>query len=139
MLFSVNSWIRAGVLLALIALIPACNGSLQNGNGTPSSSGSGPSFGGATAASAGSGSGEVNLTWSPALELSGGTITYFVFASLSGTGTEDMSNPVASTTNSTGVTVSNLTSHDEYWFIVQAQDSAGNVDGNVNEVTATPP
>lgn len=135
---SVNSWIRAGLLLALIALIPACNGNLQNGNGTPTSSG-GPSFGGATAASAGSGPGEVNLTWSPALELGGGTITYFVFASLSGSGTEDMSNPVASTTSSTGVTVPNLTSHDEYWFIVQAQDSAGKLDGNVNEVTATPP
>jgi len=135
---SVNSWIRAGLLLALIALIPACNGNLQNGNGTPTSSG-GPSFGGASAASAGPGSGEVTLTWSPALELSGGTMTYFVFASLSGSGTEDMANPVATTSSSTGVTVSGLTSHDEYWFIVQAQDSAGNIDGNVMEVTATPP
>ena len=121
----------------LLALIPACNGSLQDGNGAPSTAA--PSFGGATGASAGPTAGEVTLTWSPALGLSGGTITYLVFASLAGSGTENLGSPVTSTTGATGVTVTGLTSHDEYWFIVQAEDSSGNVDGNAIEVTATPP
>jgi hypothetical protein len=134
MFCSAIRWIRDYMLLAVLVLVPACNGSMN-----PNSPTNAPSFGGATSATAGPSSGEVTLTWSPALDVSGGTITYFVFASLSGSGSEDMSNPVASTTNATGVTVTGLVSHDPYVFIVQAMDTSGHSDGNTVEVSATPP
>jgi hypothetical protein len=140
MFISANSFIRAGALLALIALIPACGGTL-NPNG--SSNSNAPSFGGVTGSSPGPLSGEVTLSWSAALELNGGTITYLVFASPptagGASGSEDMSTPYAFTTVSTGITLQNLTSHDPYAFIVQAQDSAGATDGNMIETFATPP
>ncbi len=131
-----SSLLRMFLTLSVFALVPACNGTLDPNQ---SSSSNAPSFGGATSAAPGANPGEVTLSWSsPALSVAGGTITYLVYASGPGTGsgTENMSTPIASTTSSTGITVSGLTSLDPYWFIVQAADSGGQ-EGNMNEVTAS--
>lgn len=125
---------RTGILILFASLLPACNGTLD-----PNNSSTAPSFGGVTGASAGPSAGEVTLTWSPALELNGGTITYLVFAGIGTSGAENMSTPVTTTTSPTGVTVTGLTSSDPYAFIVQAQDSTGATDGNTVEAFATPP
>ena len=43
---------------------------------------------------------------------------------------ENLGSPTYQTSSGTGFTVSGLNSTNHYWFVVQAQDSTGNVDGN---------
>ncbi|HZE95824.1 MAG TPA: hypothetical protein VE981_02245, partial [Planctomycetota bacterium] len=59
----------------IAALVPACTAD-QSSTAQP------PSFGGALTATAGPGAGEITLTWSPAISVGGGAITYFVFDTL---------------------------------------------------------
>jgi len=124
---------RSCFLLLAATLIPACgmNSTAQNGNA--------PSFSGLTSATPGSAAGEIVLTWSPALELNGGTLVYNIFMTNVASGAENLSSPDFQTLSSTGFTVPALQSTNHYWFIVQAQDSAGNVDGNTIEREAIAP
>lgn len=129
--------LRRFLLLASLFVIPACNGTLNQGNG--SSSANVPSFGGLQSAVPGATNGTVILSWSPALSLSGSGVIYFVYATGPGgaSGTEDMSTPIASVSNATTITVGSLVEHDPYFFIVQAADSGGQ-EGNTVEQGATP-
>jgi hypothetical protein len=69
----------------------------------------------------------VTLTWSAAIDNSGTGITYAVYQGTTGSGSEDMNNPVAGTpTSLLTVTVSGLTPSDPYTFIVVATDGNGN-------------
>jgi hypothetical protein len=97
-----------------------------------------PSFGGLATATPGAGAGEVTLTWAPAIELNGGTLIYDVFQTNAGSGTENLSAPTYQAFGSPFL-VTGLNSANHYWFIVQAQDSGGNVDGNTLEVEVIAP
>ena len=128
-----NILYRSGVLLLASLLIPAC-GMSNNTSNTMA-----PSFGGLASATPGAAAGEVTLTWAPAIELNGGALVYDVFQTNAGSGTENLSAPAYQTSSGTGFTVTGLNSANHYWFIVQAQDSGGNVDGNTLEVEVIAP
>ncbi len=117
--------VLAAVVLA--ALVPACT-SESSVNADP------PSFGGLKSIATGASTGQIVLTWDPAVDYAGGGITYLIFATSAGSGTE--SSPSYASTNSTGYTVTGLVSSNTYWFIVQAEDSNGNTDGNTIEMSA---
>jgi len=126
------------LLLGLVVLgfIPACSNSFDN---TGSASTSAPSFGGLTSATPGSAVREIILAWSPASDSSGTGITYLIFQTNAGAGAENLGSPDYTTTDPTGFVVSGLQSSNQYWFIVQAQDGTGAVDGNATERTAVAP
>jgi hypothetical protein len=128
-----NLFFRSGLLLLALGLIPAC------GTNDPTQNTMAPSFGGLTAANPGPAAGEVTLSWAPAIELNGGTLVYDVFQTNAGSGTENLGAPSYQTTSGTGFTISGLNSANHYWFIVQAQDAGGNVDGNTMEVEVIAP
>jgi hypothetical protein len=131
--------LRAAFVVLVFGVIPACSGS-NNSSTTP------PVFAGVTSANPGPAKGQITLTWAPATDFAGGGITYLVYISNAGTGTELSTTPqqFSGTTNSTGVTLSvdnngtNLQSGNTYWIIVHAQDVNGNVETNPDvEVTPT--
>ncbi|HLY08105.1 MAG TPA: hypothetical protein VKW04_02250 [Planctomycetota bacterium] len=129
-------WISRLVLVLLAtACIPACSG--QN-----NPSGTGITFSGLQAPSGGAtpgagGSQMATLFWGPAVESNGGGFTYLIFETQLGSGQENLSSPTFSTTALTmPVTVATGV---HYWFIVQAQDAIGNVDGNTNEIEVIGP
>jgi len=127
-----TSWMRVSFLLLCGFVIPAC------GTTNPQTS-SQLQFGGLTSATAGAAAGQVNLTWSSAVDFNGGAVVYDVFQTNAGSGTENLGAPTYQTSSSTGFTVSGLNSANHYWFIVQAQDAGGNVDGNTLEVEVIAP
>lgn len=108
-------------------LIPACTG--QNKNNTPP-----PLFNGVqTVGNVGAGNLTAILGWGVATDLSGQGIAQFnVFASLT-PGNETLLTSVPGT-DTTGANVS-VPSAGTWYFIVQAQDGAGNTDGNAHEVS----
>lgn len=126
---------RDSLRLLLVALacaaLPAC------GTNAPSDS-TPPVFAGLATAQPGSASGQVNLTWAPATDDSGAVI-YDIFQTNAGSGTENMGSPTYQSSSSTGFTVSGLNSANHYWFIVQAADGSGNVDGNMLEIEVIAP
>ena len=133
---------KFGLLLAAAVLVPACNGTLGNGSANGPLNNSGmpqTSFGGLQAATAGGASGQVILSWSPAVDGVGAGITYLVFQSNAGSGAEDMSGPLYTTTSGTGLVLNGLVSAAQYWFIVQARDGSGGTDGNSVERTVVVP
>jgi len=125
--------LRFLLVLLAAAAIPACGLNQGNGNSNP------PQFGGLTNAMPGTAAGEVILSWTPAIDFSGGGITYNIYLSYGGPGTENLSSPYATTTAATGITLSALTSKDSASIIVQAQDASGNTDGNQVEFTVPVP
>lgn len=144
MIHSMKVRIRLLMILLLAGVIPACNGTL-NGTGSGGSAGGGggggtpPGFSGLAAATAGGAAGQIVLSWSPAVDFSGGGITYLVYPSNAGAGKEDLSAPQYTTTNGTGLVINGLVSGLQYWFIVDARDGNGNFDGNMVERTAVVP
>ncbi|MBV8879086.1 MAG: fibronectin type III domain-containing protein [Planctomycetaceae bacterium] len=122
--------LRSALVLLAAALLPAC------GTSTPSD-GNPPSFSGLASAVPGGAAGEVVLTWAPGFDESG-SVVYDVFQTNAGSGTETLGSP-AYQTSATTFTVSGLLTGNHYWFIVQAQDPSGNVDGNVNEIEVVAP
>jgi hypothetical protein len=127
-----TSWMRGSFLLLCGIVIPAC------GTTNPQTS-SQLSFGGLTSATPGAAAGQVNLVWSPAIDLNGGSVVYDVFQTNVGSGMENLGSPTYQTSSGTGFTVSGLNSANHYWFIVQAQDSTGHVDGNTLEIEVIAP
>jgi chitin-binding protein len=114
-----RNFFHALLLVAGVALAPACN---QNGNNS-----SGPSWPSPSLTPSNISGGMVTLTWSAAIDNSGTGITYAVYQGTTGSGSEDMNNPVAGTpTSLLTVTVSGLTANDPYTFIVVATDGNGN-------------
>ena len=128
------SWTRSLLALAACALVPACAPSTPGPQGT----GGPPSFGGLVSATPSTTTpGEIDLTWAPASASVQGTITYQVFyAEGLNSGKEKLQ---FTKTNSNGVAVTGLISHEPYLFIVQAEDALGNTDGNSVEREAIAP
>ena len=114
-----------------VAVIPACG--LDSGATTNP-----PQFNGLTNALPGTSAGEVILSWSPATDTTGDPISYNIYLSYGGPGTENLSTVYASTPSTTGITLTGLTSHNSASIIVQAQNSGG-TDGNTIEFTVTVP
>jgi hypothetical protein len=127
-----NNFIRRLLLLLACVGIPACG---QTANQPTSQL----SFGGLASATPGAAAGEVTLAWSPAVDFGGGSVVYDVFQTNAGSGTENLGSPSYQTSSATGFTVTGLNSANHYWFVVQAQDSAGDVDGNTLEVEVIAP
>ena len=123
--------LRLSLLLLACAGLPAC------GTGAPSDS-TPPVFAGLATALPGSATGQVNLTWAPATDDSG-AVVYDIFQTNSGSGTENLGSPTYQSSSPTGFTVSGLNSTNHYWFIVQAEDASGNVDGNMLEIEVIAP
>lgn len=99
--------------------------------------GSPPSFGGITGITEGATSAE--LTWDPGADdqTAEGKLVYLVYQ---GTipGTALMNPPVAqSGEGSIAITLTGLESSTEYFWVVRAQDEAGNISENVMEVSVT--
>ena len=128
---------RAIFVLLAAELIPACNGSLGQDQGQGSSA---PLFDGVMSATPIAAPGDIVLAWTPAQDISGTGITYDVFYAEGTLPTNSGSETLQfTTTNSTGVTVTGLTSGHSYIFRVLAQDGSGATDGNNAEVGATAP
>ena len=112
-----RNFFRVLLIVAGAALVPACAQNNQS---------NGPTWQGGPTTSSISG-GMATLNWTAALDDSGTGITYAVYQGNSGSGTEDMNNPVAGTpTSLLTVTVSGLIAANHYWFIVVATDGNGN-------------
>ncbi len=77
------------------------------------------------------------LSWSPANDSEGSLpITYNIYRSTS-SGSQEFANPIASTTDTSYIDTG-LTTGTTYYYVVRAQDSAGNEDGNLVEMSGTP-
>jgi len=77
------------------------------------------------------------LSWSAANDSEGSVpITYNIYRAVY-SGGEDFVNPIASTTN-TSYMDTGLTEGTTYYYVVRAQDSAGNEDGNLVEMSGMP-
>src|SRR5438270_125848 len=68
------------------------------------------SVGGLTSATPGGAAGQVLLSWSPAVDLGGGSIVYDVFQTNAGSGMESLGSPSYQTSSATGFTVTGLNS-----------------------------
>jgi hypothetical protein len=140
-------------LLAVGLAVPACTGN----SSSPSNP---PSFGGITFhVLGGAGSGTVTLYWNPAVDFVGGGIVYFIGIGVSGSGTEDFSNPVdggphpfgyrtsASSFPYTGpgalgFQLTGLIPTNQYAIMVHAEDADGQFDANgppTGEIIITAP
>jgi hypothetical protein len=95
-----------------------------------------PTVGGVTGATDTGAGGTVDLTWSAATDPSM-PITYNIYWNANAP-VSDYSTPQATSSSGTGVTVTGLTDDQTYYFIVRAEDSAGNEDINTVELAATP-
>ena len=113
-----NKIIRLTLLLSGCAIIPACS---QSGV-------SGPIWVGTPTAVSGTGGTAMTavLTWQASIDNSGTGITYSIFQGATGSGTENLSNAVATTT-ALSVTLIGLTVPDTYWFVIHATDGNGHV------------
>ncbi len=127
-----RSWIRPALsclsILAAAFVVPACTSGNQN-HAAP------PAFGGLLTATS-TIAGQVDLTWSPAVDFAGGGITYAIFVGNGGSGTEVSSGSTGSSTGTSITTwggVNTFQSGNTYWIIVQAVDSLGQSDGNSQE------
>jgi hypothetical protein len=98
-----------------------------------------PVFGGITGAADAATDGEVTLSWSAATDASP-PITYNIYWSTTSGGQNFGAAPQATSSNSTGDTVSGLTNGQIYYFVVRAEDSAStpNESANLQEQSATP-
>lgn len=127
--------VRALAVALVAAILPACTGSTKNSSAAP------PNFynGTTVVATPGvAGSHQITLSWSPAVDFAGGGIQYLIFQSLV-SGGEDLSSPSYPPISGTSYLVTGLTAPDTYYFIVQAQDANGTVDGNTHEVIMAAP
>ena len=98
-----------------------------------------PAFGGVEAATA-TASTDIDLTWTAATDdtTAQSNIVYLIYISTT-SGGEDFLVPPSFTTaaGATTFSVTGLTSSTTYYFVVRAEDEAGNVDANTVEVSAT--
>jgi hypothetical protein len=98
-----------------------------------------PTFAGATGAAAGARS--VQLSWSAATDnvSTQSQIVYLIYQAAA-PGAENLATPSYTTTpGATSFTIGQLADSTKYYFIVRAQDQAGNIDVNKVEVSATTP
>jgi parallel beta-helix repeat protein len=98
-----------------------------------------PVFGGLTSATDAISYGRVILTWNAATDASP-PILYNIYWSTT-SGGQNFGSPNASTSNSAGETIGDLTNGVEYFFVVRAEDNAApasNEDTNTVEFSATP-
>ncbi len=96
-----------------------------------------PLFGGVTEAS-GDGPDAVVVRWIGAAdETLPAAIRYLIYVATA-PGQEDLATPVATVTGQTQVRVTGLTTDATYYFVVRAQDQAGQIECNANERSATP-
>lgn len=96
-----------------------------------------PAFAGATGATAAGNT--VTLTWTQATDdhTAQSAIVYLVYQSTTAGG-ESFATPTYTTAPGVGAyTVGGLGVNTKYYFVVRAEDQAGNVDGNTAEVAAT--
>jgi hypothetical protein len=96
-----------------------------------------PTFGGLLTATDNTNGGEVDLVWPTASDPST-PIQYNVYLSTTSGGQNYGLAPYISTNETTGTTVTGLVNDQVYYFVVRAQDSAGNEDTNITERFATP-
>lgn len=124
-----KAWIQQG---AKGGATGSCGSSPTGGSDTTP-----PTFAGAAHATAGTKS--VQLSWSAATDnaTSQSQLVYLIYQS-STPGAENLATPSYTTpAGATTFTVSQLADATPYYFIVRAQDQAGNVDANSVEVSAT--
>jgi hypothetical protein len=98
-----------------------------------------PKFAGATSATAGPSS--ITLAWTAATDDTDAPsdLVYLVYEG-SSAGAEDFGAPALVTPpGATGVAIGKLSNSSTRWFVVRAEDLAGNVDANTIEVSATTP
>jgi hypothetical protein len=128
---------KSFLLILACGVVPACGNYSSPGGATAEA----PSFGGLTSATPLAGAtGSVALTWTPAISLTGGAVSYNVFYAIGALPDNSGSEAFQfNTPNATGITVTGLVPKDPYIFIVQAQDSTGATDGNTVEFAATAP
>lgn len=107
---------------------PACVGTATN---------AAPLFGGLGAATA-DGADAVLLTWSAAAdETLPAAMRYHVYVA-SQAGQQDFAAPTLTVVGVTSARVANLTTDTTYYFVVRAEDEAGQVECNTQEKSATP-
>jgi hypothetical protein len=96
-----------------------------------------PTFAGLTGASATGTS--VSLSWSPASDnvTAASQITYLVYQAASSGGENYATSTYTTAPGATSFTVSGLTPGSTYYFVVRAEDAAGNIDANKTEKSAT--
>ncbi len=94
-----------------------------------------PAFAGLVSATNTGTGGTVDLAWNPATDPSY-PITYNVYMATS-SGGQNFASPDY-TTDQTTLQISGLTDEQEYFFVVRAEDSAGNEESNSVENSATP-
>ena len=97
-----------------------------------------PTFGGLTSATVATG-GEVDLNWSAATDgvTAQGDIVYLIYRAET-SGGQNYDTPTDTTAaGATGYQAAGLTSGTTYYFVVRAQDAAGNIDTNTVERTVT--
>lgn len=97
-----------------------------------------PVFAGASTAAAQS-PGSVSLAWSAATDdvSPPSQISYLIYASTTSNGQSFAAPDVVTLAGATSQIASGLAAGTTYYFVVRARDQAGNVDLNVNQVTAT--
>jgi hypothetical protein len=96
-----------------------------------------PTFGGVTSATDAVSGGTVNLTWNTATEATSPPVTYNIYYATT-SGGQIFSTPDATSLNATGDSVTGLTNDQIYYFVVKAEDSAGNESSSPTELSATP-
>ncbi len=95
-----------------------------------------PSFAGLTGAADAGTTQSVDLIWSAATD-SSPPITYNIYWATS-SGAQNFTTPNATSSSGTGGTVSSLTDGQIYYFVVRAEDAAGNEETNTVQYSATP-
>ena len=116
-------WLRLISCAALLAAIPACTGQQSNSTGPAWSAGDGTPDLMITPA----GSQTLTFTWTPAIEVNGGTITYQVLGTIGAIGVDSGKEVALSggTTTNTTVTIGTLTTG-PWIFQLAATDGFGN-------------
>jgi hypothetical protein len=89
-----------------------------------------PTFGGLASATDAATSGEVILAWTAATDVNT-PITYNIYWSTT-SGGQAFGIPSATSSSGTGTTISGLTNGQIYYFVVRAEDAAGNEDINIH-------